>query len=96
MSEEQLKEVRFDHTWPEVLERLMSGENIGARRSGWNGNGLWVTYQSGKKLKNGWELGPHFHICDGWKRTVNIWVPSVSDTLGKDWHFIDIATRKPC
>lgn len=65
-------------------------------RSGWNGKNLAIQKHfptareySGEELASGITFQPHFRIRDKERKTVNIWVPSISDIFAEDWMFYE-------
>lgn len=83
----------------EALKNIKAGRL--ARRSGWNGKGMFVFLVNGSKFKvnrepllsilgEGTEVSYHAHI-DMKTATGEIvpWLASQSDLLAKDWEIID-------
>jgi len=63
-------------------------------RSGWNGKNLFVYLyrppvqtMTSKQMSENNYIMPHFRIWARDQKTVNAWVPSVSDILADDWAF---------
>lgn len=75
----------------EALRKVEAGCKIA--RKGWNGKNIFIIYQGGSKthkLENGEvvKLNPYFLIKNV-DETYSTWVPSVGDTLAKDWYVVE-------
>ena len=74
----------------EALIYLRSGKYLYRRE--WNGKNIFVYYytpsaseMTANKLAQDTYINPHFRIWNIDKKTVDSWVPSVSDILAYDW-----------
>lgn len=74
----------------EALIFLKQGKSL--LRSGWNGKNLCVylytpdvSSLTKQQLEENTCIMPHFRIWSRDGKTVNAWVPSVSDILSNDW-----------
>lgn len=59
-------------------------------RSGWNGKNLCVyiwtsTEMDNEQFSNDVIINPQFRIYNFEKKTIDSWIPSVSDLLAEDW-----------
>jgi hypothetical protein len=67
-----------------------------AYRRGWNGTGLLVkqvenpcNILDNEQLANDMEMKYFMVIEDNYRKSVNIWVPSISDLYAYDWCILD-------
>lgn len=81
-------------TFGEALIFLKSGKSL--CRGSWNGKNLSVYLfqpqtlsMSTEQLQANSYIMPHFRIWDKDRKTVNAWVPSVSDILENDWMIVE-------
>lgn len=72
-------------TFEQALPYIKGGSK--ARRSGWNGKGLYVQIENGGDYKFS-EILPFFVIKNN-KNSFNTWVPSVEDILANDWEIFN-------
>ena len=78
----------------EALIFLKSGKTL--TRENWNGKNIGVYLyiplsrsMTNEQLSANSYIMPHFRIWDKDKKTVNSWVPSISDILENDWMILD-------